>query len=720
MKKFRYIINNLDCANCARKIEEALNKDSRFKNVVVNFNTSRVSLEANENVDISILNEIVKKIEPEVDIRKISENKDYEKIHTKEYSLVFLVIAVICGIIALKVKFPNDIVNITLLVISYFLLIYKHLINSIKVLIKNKSINENLLIVISSLGAFAIGEVFEGIMVVSLYTLGKFLEEKAINKTRSSVKELLDIKQSYANLKIEDNIKEIDVNDIKIDDILVVKKGERIPVDGIVIEGNTKIDTSALTGESEFSSVAINSKVLSGCINVGDVIEIKATEVYENSTVSRILTLMEEATDKKSKTETTVSRISKVYTPIILFLAVLVVFIMPELFDMTFSESLYRGLTFLVISCPCAIAISVPLSYFVGIGVASKNNILIKGSNYLDNLMNIKHIIFDKTGTLTTGAFEVTNIEIFDESYSKDEVIDILTKGESLSNHPIAKSIMKLASNKVNNEDVEEYKEIAGRGISFELENKKVKIGTDELCGDCVLEANVHLNIDGKHVASVIIDDGIKHNAKEAINQLHKYGIKTHMFTGDQKEVALEIGNELGIKEIKYEMLPADKFAEYEALEKKEHRIAFVGDGINDAPVLKRAFVGMSMGEIGSAAAIEASDVVLMKDDLLKISEAIKISKVTNKIIRENLIFAFGVKILCLVLSLIGMASMWMAVFADTGVTVITIMNTLRLKNKFKNAHKCEKHEHACHNHKCDCHEHEHNHNHHHHQQHHH
>ncbi|MBQ8298965.1 MAG: cadmium-translocating P-type ATPase [Clostridia bacterium] len=703
MKKFRYIINNLDCANCARKIEEALNKDSRFENVVVNFNTSKISLEASDTVDVSVLNEIAKKVEPEVDILEIKTSATDEKLHSKEYSLGSLVIAVICGIIAIKVKFPNDIINLALLVISYVLLIYKHLINSLKVLIKNKTINENLLIVISSLGAFVIGEVFEGIMVVALYTFGKFLEEKAINRTRSSVKELLDIRQNYANLKLDNDVKEIDVNDIKIGDILVVKKGERIPVDGVIIEGITKLDTSALTGESELVDVKLNSKILSGSINVGDVIEIKATEVYENSTVSRILTLMEEATDKKSKTETTVSKISKVYTPVVLILATLVAVFMPKLFDVTYAESLYRGLTFLVISCPCAIAISVPLSYFVGIGIASKNNILVKGSNYLDNLMHIKKIIFDKTGTLTTGAFQVTNIEIFDDAYSKEEVIDVLTKGESLSNHPIAKSIMKLAKGDVNNEDVEEYKEIAGRGISFELQDKKVKIGTDELCGDCVLEANVHLNIDGKHVASVIIDDGIKRNAKEAIEQLHKSGVKTYMFTGDQKEVALEIGNELGINEIRYEMLPADKFAGYEELSKSDPRIAFVGDGINDAPVLRRAFIGMSMGEIGSAAAIEASDVVLMKDDLLKIPEAIKISKTTNRIIKQNLIFAFTVKILFLTLSILGKASMWMAVFADTGVTVLTIFNTLRLKNKFKKKH--ESHSHAC-----ECHEHHHHH----------
>ena len=563
---------------------------------------------------------------------------------------------------------------------SYVLLLYKHAINAVKVLFKNKTLNENALIVISAIGAFAIGESFDGMMVVALYTLGKILEEKAINKTRDSVKDLLDIKQDFANLKINDEIKTIDVEEIKLDDLLIVKKGEKVPVDGIITSGATKLDTSALTGESELVSVKEGDRILSGSINEGEVVELKATELFENSTVSRILTLIEEATDKKANSETMVARISKVYTPVIILLAVVITILLPVLGVAEFSESLYRGLTFLVISCPCAIAISVPLSYFVGIGMASKNNVLIKGSNYLDNLMHLKKIIFDKTGTLTTGSFNVTSIEIFDNNYTREDIIEILTKGESFSNHPIAKSIMKLANEKVNGEDVENYKEISGKGIEYEIENKQIKVGTIKICDDCKLEASVHLNIDGKHVASIIIDDGIKEGTAEAISSLKKLGIKTYMFTGDKKDVALEIGKKLDIDEIKYEMLPQDKFSEYEKVAKDDEAVAFVGDGINDAPVLKRAFIGISMGEIGSAAAIEASDIVIMKDDLRKIPIAIKISRNTNKIIKQNLIFAILVKIIILMLSVFGYAAMWMAVFADTGVTLITILNTLRLK----------------------------------------
>lgn len=674
MKRYKYNILNLDCANCAREIEEELNNNERFNNVVVNFNTSKISFESEEEISLKELNELVKAVEPEADIVD-----EAESINKKEYSILTLVLGVLIGLVAQYIKLPFFL-NTVLMLVSYVLLLHKHAINAVKVLCKNKTLNENALIVISAIGAFAIGESFDGMMVVALYTLGKILEEKAINKTRDSVKDLLDIKQNFANLKVNDEIKTIDVEEIKLDDVLIVKKGEKVPVDGIVTSGSTKLNTSALTGESELVSVTEGDKILSGSINEGEVIELKATELFENSTVSRILTLIEEATDKKANSETMVAKISKVYTPVIILLAVVITILLPVLGVAEFSESLYRGLTFLVISCPCAIAISVPLSYFVGIGMASKNNVLIKGSNYLDNLMHLKKIIFDKTGTLTTGSFNVTNIEIFDDNYTKKDIIEILTKGESFSNHPIAKSIMKLASEKVNGKDVANYKEVSGKGIEYEIDNKQIKVGTIKICDDCKLEASIHLNIDGKHVASITIDDGIKAGTSEAISSLKKLGIRTYMFTGDKKDVALEIGKKLDIDEIKYEMLPQDKFSEYEKVAKDDEAVAFVGDGINDAPVLKRAFIGISMGEIGSAAAIEASDIVIMKDDLRKIPVAIRISRNTNKIIKQNLIFAILVKIIILMLSVFGYAAMWMAVFADTGVTLITILNTLKLK----------------------------------------
>lgn len=674
MNKYRYNINNLDCAGCARKIEEKLNTNKKFKNVVVNFNTSKISYESECDISIEELNSIIKKIEPEASISKEIGEK-------KEYHLSILIIGILIAVVANFLIKKNNL-KIILFIISYVLLLYRTTINAIKLLFKSRTINENALITISCIGAFIIGENMEGIMVIALYTIGKILEEKALNNSRKSIKELLDIKQGYANLKKDEEVHKIEIEDVKVGDILIVKKGEKIPVDGIVVKGSTLIDSSALTGESELVKIEEGMEVLSGSINNYHVIEVKATSLFKDSTVSKILNLLEEATDKKTKTETIVSKISKIYTPIIIILAILVITLSPLFFDLSYKESLYRGLTFLVISCPCAIAISVPLSYFTGIGVASKKGILIKGSNYLDNLSNAKSIIFDKTGTLTDGTFNVKDINIIDKKYKKDEIIDILIKGESLSNHPIAKSILKLTDKKIDNSDVLEFREIEGKGISFKLNNKKIIIGNKSLC-DCIHDATLHLNIDGSHVASITISDGIKENTKKTIDELKKRNIKTYMFTGDKKDIAIGIGEKLGIDSLKYEMLPTDKYHFFEEVRENDGITIFVGDGINDAPTLKRADIGISMGGVGSDSAIEASDIVLMKDDLIKISQAIDISFYTKKIIKQNLLFAIMVKLIILILSVLGLANMWLAVFADTGVTLITILNTLRIIKKF-------------------------------------
>lgn len=675
MKKYKYNINNLDCANCARKIEEILNKNKELKNAIVNFNTSKISYEAEREFSIKELNDIIKTVEPDAYVTK-EENKT-----KKEFHLSILIIALAIGLFGYFMRLNNT-VKMILYIVAYTLLLYRTGINAVKLLFKNKTINENMLITISCIGALAIGEVVEGMLVIALYTIGKILEEKAVNNSRKSIKDLIDIKQPYANLKQTDEIKKVDVEEIKINDILVVKKGEKIPVDGIVITGETMLDTSALTGESELMQIKEGDQVLSGSMNMGEIIEIKATQIAENSTVSKILELLEDATDKKTKTETIVSKISKIYTPIVIILALLIVICLPIIFNIPMLEAIHRGLTFLVISCPCAIAISVPLSYFTGIGVASKKGILIKGSNYLDELDNTKNIVFDKTGTLTNGAFTVTNIEIFDKNYTENQVIDILIKGESFSNHPIAKSIMNLKNEKVNNDDVKKYQEIEGKGITFELNDKKISIGNKLIC-NCEEDAILHLNIDGKHIASVFINDGIKNDAKETIEELKKQKIKTFMFTGDKKETALNIGKKLNIDEIKYEMLPTDKFEEFEKVSSKNELTIFVGDGINDAPVLKRADIGISMGGVGTDSAIEASDIVLMSDDLKKIPVAIQISKYTKNIIRQNLVFSISMKIIILLLSVLGFANMWLAVFADTGLTLLTILNTLRIMKMF-------------------------------------
>ena len=673
--RYSYNIAGLDCADCARKLSEELNKNPKLRDVKVNFGTSRITFFSDDNISVSEINKLIKKVEPS------SYVTSSDDVH-KEYHVSILVIALLFAVLGIYFDLPS-VFKFVLIGISYVFLLYRPFVNAVLMLVRSHSINENALICISCIGAVCVSQVMEGVMVVFLYTLGKILEEKAINNTRGSVKDLLEIKQDYANVKIGDSIKKIDALDVKVGDILVVKKGEKIPVDGILHDGSAKLDMSSLTGESHLYEVSKGDKVLSGSVNQGDVLLVCATEIYENSIVARILDLTMNAGDKKAKTETFVTKFSKVYTPIVLVLAILTTFLLP-VFGVSFDDALYRGLTFLVIACPCAIAISVPLSYFTGIGALSKKGILVKGSNYLDNLNHLKRIIFDKTGTLTTGSFEVSDIEILNSNYDKNELIKIIAHGEALSDHPIAKSILNIYDGEIDTSKIKNFKEISGKGISYKFLGKNVKVGTNKICKDCKIDTSLHVNIDGVHVASVILSDGIKSSAFEAISNLRKLGIKTLMFTGDHKNSALDVFEKLKLDDVKYEMLPEDKFNEYEKVSSDGELTAFVGDGINDAPVLKRSDIGISMGSLGAPAAIEASDVVVMGDDLTKIVTGIDISKYTNYIIKQNLVFAIGVKVIILILSVFGLTTMWFAVFADTGVTLITILNTLRIRNKFK------------------------------------
>ena len=672
MKKYKYNINNLDCANCAREIEEGLNKDSRLNDVHVNFSTSKITYHSSCNIPLKELNKLVKKIEPDSYVT----NEDV--LNEIDFNIAIFVLALVLFIISFFVK--NKTINEILLIITYILLLYKIVIKAFKILINHHNIEENFLITISCIGAFFIDSKIEGVMVIVLYTLGKLLEHHAINKSRSSIKELINLKVKNVNVKEGNNYKEVPVEEVKVGDIVIVKKGEKVPLDGI-INSSSVFDTSNITGESEPLTLKKGSVIYSGYINLGESLELQVTSLYEDSMVARILDIMEDATEKKATTENFVNKLSKIYTPCVIAIAILLFIFLPVFSSLTIKESLYRSLTFLVISCPCAIVISVPLSYFSGLGIASKNGLLIKGSNFLDQVDNIKRIIFDKTGTLTTGTFCVENIEILDDKYTKEEIIEFLRMGESKSLHPIAESIMKMSNKKIDTSKIKNYHEETGRGISYQINNNKVYIGTKKIC-NCNYDTDLHLNINGNHVASITINDGLKDGVKETIDYLKEKNIKTCMITGDKEKIAQEIANDIGLDEYKSEMLPEDKYKYYE---KTSNNIftAFIGDGVNDAPTLKRADIGISMGGIGSEAAIESSDIVIMNDDIKKIPLLFKISQYTKKIIKENLLFALLVKIVILILGSVGIVSMWLAVLADTGVTLITVINSLRIIRKF-------------------------------------
>ena len=689
MKSYKYTLEGLDCANCAKKIEDEIAKTKGYEDVIVNFSTLKLTFKSDNPNAKKEVTEIVKKLEPDVEVLDDGEKKQEKEEHN-DSDIARIVIGIAIYLIALIGNLGTIITNI-LTIISFVVLLYKTAKKAWKQVTKNKVLDENTLIVISAIGAYFVGKISEGIMVITLYEIGKILESKAVKKTRKSISDLMNIKPEYANLKINEEIKKVNPEEVKIGDIIMVKTGEKIPLDGVVISGDAQVDNSALTGESKLVNVTKNSKVLLGSINVNGLIEVKVEQTYENGTVSQILNLVENATDKKAKTETFVSKAAKIYTPVIIGLALLVAIFMPLVVaNVTYKESIYKALIFLVISCPCSIAISVPLSYFSGIGKASKKGILIKGSDYLDGIKDIKEIIFDKTGTITTGNFKVSEIHSLDEKYSEDEILEYFARGEKLSNHPIAKSILnKYEENQnkkeLNVNDVENFEEVSGKGLKYTYNNKNIKIGNSSFTGaktENIVGTVLYLNIDEQVVGSIVLSDEIKPKTKETMERLHKLGIKTKMFTGDKKEIAEKIAKQVGIQAVKAEMLPQDKYNELDKIiEQREEnkKIAFVGDGINDSPVLARADIGISMGGIGSSSAIEASDVVIMTDELNKIVDGIEISKKTNKIIIQNLIFAIGVKILTLLLSLFGIADMWQAVFADVGTTLITIFNTLRI-----------------------------------------
>ena len=584
--------------------------------------------------------------------------------------------------------------KMALYMVPYLVIGYDILKKAWKGILNKQVFDENFLMAVATIGAIVLGDYKEGVAVMLFYQIGELFQSYAVGKSRRNISELMDIRPDYANIEVDGNLEQVDPDEVEIGTIIVVQPGEKVPIDGIVTEGKSTLNTSALTGESVPRDISVGEEVISGCINLSGVLKIQTTKEFGESTVSKILDLVENSSSKKSKSENFISKFAKYYTPAVCYGA-LALAILPPLVRLLFmgaspewGDWIYRALTFLVISCPCALVISIPLSFFAGIGGASNQGVLVKGSNYLETLSQTKCVVFDKTGTMTRGVFEVSGIH--HNEMEDARLLEYAALAECSSSHPISKSLQKAYNKSIDRNRVTDIEEISGHGVVAKVDGITVAAGNEKLMeklGISYVSCShvgtiVHLALDGKYAGHILISDVIKPHAKEAIKELKKAGVtKTVMLTGDRKNVADAVASELGIKEVYSELLPADKVTKVEELlanKEEKDKLAFVGDGINDAPVLSRADIGIAMGALGSDAAIEAADIVLMDDDPLKISKAIKIAKKCIRIVYENIYFAIGIKVLCLILGALGIANMWMAIFADVGVMVIAVLNAIR------------------------------------------
>jgi len=606
----------------------------------------------------------------------------------KKKKEVIIIISAILFVITLFVKM-NQTLQLILMLVAYILLGKDTVLKAIKNVEKGDFFDENFLMTIATLGAIMIGEYPEAVAVMLFYEVGELFQSYAINKSRKSIADMMDIKPEYANVIRDNKSQKIDPDEVQIGETIEIKPGERVPLDAIIIKGESTLDTSALTGESIPVEVREGATILSGCININALIIAKVTKEYFDSTVNKVLDLVENAASKKSTSERLITRFAKIYTPIVIGLAILLAILPPVISgEYNFKLWIFRALSFLVVSCPCAFVISIPLSFFSGIGAASRAGVLIKGGNYLEALSKVDTVVLDKTGTLTKGVFNVQKVIVVDKNIKEDKFISLVAMAESGSNHPISKSIQKYYNKEINTNSINSIKEISGKGIEAVIDNKKILVGNEKLIN---VPKNIsiddigtilYVEIDNKFTGYIIISDEIKKDSQKAIKGLKNMGIKkTIMLTGDVEKVAKKVGEDLGIDEIYTNLLPQDKVSKFEEIIKNKNskgNVVFVGDGINDAPVLARADVGIAMGAMGSDAAIEAADVVIMTDEPSKIVTAIKSSKKTMKIAMQNIILAFGVKAIALILSALGITDMWMAVFADTGVTILAVLNSFR------------------------------------------
>lgn len=618
-------------------------------------------------------------------------------MNKKQKKMLIRIIIAFILFIALRILSLNNFYETILFLITYFIIGYDILKKAIKGILNRQVFDENFLMAIATVGAIALGEYSEGTAVMLFYQIGEWFQSYAVGKSRRNISELMDIRPDYANIEDDSgNIVQVDPDEVEIGSIIIVKPGEKIPIDGKIIEGTSSLNTSALTGESLPQEVTTNDEVISGCINITGLLKIKTTKEFGESTVSKILDMVENASSKKSKSENFISKFARYYTPAVCYSALALALVPPIINllmgnEASWSVWVYRALTFLVISCPCALVISIPLSFFAGIGGASNSGVLVKGSNYLEALATTKYVVFDKTGTMTQGVFEVSGIH--HSTIENDQLLEYATLAESYSTHPISKSLQKAYGKPVDKTRIKDVKEISGHGVIAKIDNITVMAGNDKLMKkfnisyvDChSIGTIVHIAIDNKYAGHILISDLIKPTAKQAIQELKNIGIKkTIMLTGDISKVANKVATDLNIDQVYSELLPEDKVTKVEELlnqKSNKEKLAFVGDGINDAPVLSRADIGIAMGALGSDAAIEAADIVLMDDDPLKIAKAIKISKKCLKIVYENIYFAIGIKVICLILGAIGIANMWLAIFADVGVMVIAVLNAIRALN---------------------------------------
>ena len=603
--------------------------------------------------------------------------------------LIRIIISFILLILAFILKLDNVIINDILFITSYIIIGYDIILKALRNITRGKVFDENFLMTIATIGAFFIGEFPEAVAVMLFYQVGELFQSYAVDKSRKSVSELMDIRPDYANLYLDEKTERVDPNKVNVGDIILIKPGEKIPLDGIVVEGNSLLNTLALTGESMPKSVTETDEVLSGCINNEGILKVKVTKEFGESTVSKILDLVENASSRKSKSENFISKFAKYYTPIVVIIAILLAFIPPLILDSNFKTWIYRALSFLVVSCPCALVISIPLSFFGGIGASSKIGVLVKGSNYLEALANTEIVVCDKTGTLTEGIFKVQKVDAV--GYSDEDLLRYTSYAENYSNHPIALSIKEAYGKDINEELVTKTKELKGKGVIAKVESKEVLVGNEKLMAEYnidYIKSNdigtiIYIAIDNKCVGSIIISDKIKDDAYKAVKEFRRNNVKKIvMLTGDREEISKNVSKELKLDKYYAELLPQDKVKKVESLMQEKSidgKLVFIGDGINDAPVLALSDIGVAMGGLGSDAAIEAADIVIMTDEPSKLANAIKISKKTMQIVKENIVFAITVKILVLLLSAIGATTMWAAVFADVGVSVIAIINALRI-----------------------------------------